>query len=137
MAFIRRVRTPSGATGVQIAEYVGDRRQRIVQYVGSARTPVELGIVMARARELLEEYEHPGQDAFDLGIDAVVDVDLVAHGRERELFELPVPVVAGAVRVPVTPGRVLATGSRGLFDAVAGVYDDLGFDLSLLIFFGA
>ena len=69
MAFIRRVRTPSGATGVQIAEYVGGGGQRIVAYVGSAHTPAELGVVMARARQLLAEYERPGQDSLDLGMD--------------------------------------------------------------------
>jgi len=32
---------------VQIAEYVGDRRQRVVASVGSAHTPTEPGIVMS------------------------------------------------------------------------------------------
>ena len=47
VAFIRRVRTASGATAVQIAEYAGGR-QRIVKHVGSAHTEAELG-VLARA----------------------------------------------------------------------------------------
>jgi hypothetical protein len=129
MAFIRRVRTPSGATGVQIAEYVGERQQRIVKYIGSARTPAELGIVVARAREVLEEYEHPGQDAFDLGLDVVVDVDLLADGSDRALFELPAPVAPGAVRATAAAGRVVATASGLLFDVLSKVYDDLGFDV--------
>lgn len=33
---------------MQIVEYVGDRRQRVVKYIGSAHTPAELGVVMAR-----------------------------------------------------------------------------------------
>ncbi len=36
MAWVRRVRTASGATAVQIAESVGGRR-RIVRHIGSAR----------------------------------------------------------------------------------------------------
>ena len=51
--FIRRVRTASGATAVQIAEYVGGR-QRIVKHIGSAHTQAELGVLMTRARALLE-----------------------------------------------------------------------------------
>ena len=64
MVFIRRVRTTSGATAVQIAEYV-EGRQRIVEHVGSAHTQVELGILMAKARELLEP---SGQVALDLDV---------------------------------------------------------------------
>ena len=41
MAWVRRVRTASGATAVQIAESVGGRR-RIVRHVGSARDEAEL-----------------------------------------------------------------------------------------------
>ena len=52
MAFIRRVSTASGATAVQIAQYVGGR-QRIVKQVGSAHTEAELGVLLAKARELL------------------------------------------------------------------------------------
>jgi len=128
VAFIRRVRTPSGATGVQIAEYVGDRRQRIVRYVGSARTPAELGVVMAQARHLLAEYERPGQDVLDLGLDLVPEVGLIGPGDEDGMLD--VPAVAPAFPVaPVLagPGRVVATASRLLFDVLAGVYDQLGF----------
>ena len=59
MAWIRRVRTASGATAVQIAEYDGGRR-KIVAHVGSARTEAELGILLERARELLAD---PAQGA--------------------------------------------------------------------------
>ncbi|WP_448643016.1 hypothetical protein [Geodermatophilus sp. URMC 63] len=48
MAFIRRVRTASGATAVQIAEYAAGR-QRIVTHVGSAHTDAELGLLLERA----------------------------------------------------------------------------------------
>ncbi len=54
MAWIRRVRTASGATAVQIAEYDGGRR-KIVAHVGSAHTEAELGILLGRAREMLAD----------------------------------------------------------------------------------
>ena len=128
MAFIRRVRTPSGATGVQIAEYVGDRRQRIVKYVGSARTAAELGVVMAQARQLLAEYERPGQDVLDLGLDLVPEVGLIVPGDEDGMLDVPAVAPAfPAAPVLAEPGRVVATASRLLFDVLAGVYDQLGF----------
>ena len=62
MAFIRRVSTASGATAVRIAQYVGGR-QRIVKHVGSAHTEAELGVLLAKARELLDD---PAQGVLDL-----------------------------------------------------------------------
>jgi hypothetical protein len=61
VAWIRRVRTASGATAVQIAEYGGGRR-KVVAHVGSARTEAELGILFERTREMLAD---PAQGAFD------------------------------------------------------------------------
>ncbi|MGH8777266.1 MAG: IS1634 family transposase [Jiangellaceae bacterium] len=122
MAFIRRVRTASGATAVQIAEYAGGR-QRIVKHLGSAHTEAELGMLLEQARSLLDD---PGQGLLELGVE-------------------PTPRVAGLVTAPVergaldagsststdrrdAPGRVVGTDSRLLFDALASVYARLGFD---------
>ena len=113
---------------MQIAEYVGDRRQRIVKYVGSARTPAELGVVMARARHLLAEYERPGQDSLDLGVELEPEVGLVGPADDDGLLDLPASTPVGPpAAVLVEPGRVLGTASRLLFDVLAGVYDQLGF----------
>ncbi|NLT54978.1 MAG: IS1634 family transposase [Actinomycetales bacterium] len=141
MAFIRRVRTTSGATAVQIAEYV-DGRQRIVKHVGSAHTEVELGILMVRARELLGP---DGQGALDLGVEASVPVTALLAGSgggltQPELFPATgagaasgqaVTVGAGAASgqaVTVGAARVVATDTRVLFEALVGVYSSLGFD---------
>ena len=62
---MRRVRTASGATAVQIAEYV-DGRRRIVAHVGSAHTEAELGVLIEQARGLLDD---AAQGELDLGID--------------------------------------------------------------------
>lgn len=122
MAFIRRVRTASGATAVQIAEYVGGRRQRIVAHVGSAHTEAELGILLQRARDLLADDR---QGVLDFGFEPeAVRTGLVASAGEQALFGDPSAVPAQLVG----SGRVLGTASRVLFDALAGVYDGLGFD---------
>ena len=64
MVWIRRVRTASGSTAVQIAESVGGRR-RIVRHVGSARDDAELGLLIEAAQRLLAD---DTQGELDLGI---------------------------------------------------------------------
>jgi hypothetical protein len=59
------VRTASGATAVQIAEYVQGRR-RIVAHVGSAHSEAELGMVIEQARGLLDDAI---QEVLDLGVE--------------------------------------------------------------------
>lgn len=122
MAFIRRVRTASGATAVQIAEYAHGR-QRIVKHVGSAHTEAELGVLLAQARDLLED---PAQGALDLGVEPAPPVaPLVPPPARASLFDAAAGAPADARD---GPGRVVATDSRVLFDALAGVYTALGFD---------
>ena len=50
---------------MQIAEY-SRGMQRIVEHVGSAHTEAELGLLLERARELLE---NPAQGVLELGIE--------------------------------------------------------------------
>ncbi|GIM86561.1 hypothetical protein Sar04_32970 [Salinispora arenicola] len=84
VAWIRRVRTASGATAVQIAEYVGGRR-RIVAHVGSAHTEAELGLLISWARELLAD---PGQGEFELGVEPVArKAMLVGPAGDAALFD--------------------------------------------------
>jgi len=58
MAFIRKVKTSSGATAVQIAYKVGGRVVKII-HIGSAHTEEELNILLAIARKRLQgdQYE--------------------------------------------------------------------------------
>lgn len=122
MAFIRKVRTASGATAVQIAEYSGGS-QRIVAHVGSAHTVVELGVLLELAGELLTD---PAQ--------LVLDVDAAPAPRVAGLLERQgEPTLFGAAGgAPEVSragaGRVVGTDSRVLFAALAAVYADLGFD---------
>ena len=123
MAWIRRVRTASGATAVQIAEYDGGRR-RIVAHVGSAHTGAELGILLDRAREMLAD---PAQGAFDLGIEpAAPRARLVTREAAPALFGAGSP---GGAPAAAGPARVVSTDSRVLFQALDGVFAGLGFDV--------
>ena len=123
MAFIRRVRTASGATAVQIAEYGSGRRQRIVAHVGSAHTEAELGVLMARARAMLQD---AAQGELDLGLASLERRHaLVPAGRDPALFDLASapPAVQAVAR-----GQVVGTASGLLYESLAGVYAALGFD---------
>ncbi len=81
MAWVRRVRTASGATAVQIAESVGGRR-RIVRHVGSARDEAELGLLMEQAQQLLHD---DAQGVLDLGITPAVRKTVMVPRRPRRL----------------------------------------------------
>ena len=125
MAWVRRVRTASGATAVQIAESVAGRR-RIVRHVGSARDEVELGLLIEEARRLLADDQ---QGMLDLGITpAAPKVTMVEPAAPAGLFD---PGAAGASsgRRLVGRPRVLKTSSGMLYDTLAGVYAGLGFDV--------
>jgi hypothetical protein len=107
---------------VQIAEYVGGR-QRIVRHVGSAHSEAELGVLLARARVLLEPC---GQSVLDLGVEPtpVVMALLAVPAAQPGLFDAAGE--AGLVRA--SAARVVSTDARVLFEALAGLYSSLGFD---------
>lgn len=119
---MRTVRTASGSTAVQIAESV-DSRRRIVRHVGSARDEAELGLLLAQARDLLAD------DA-----QGVLDLGMHVPQRVRPMASAPAPPTlfgpsAAPVSVATSRSQVLRTCSRTLFDALAGVFDQLGFDV--------
>ena len=124
MAWVRRVRTASGATAVQIAESVGGRR-RIVRHVGSARDEAELGLLMEQARRLLADDR---QGVLDLGLTPMAaKAVMVAPPAMPGLFADP--AAPAPARVMVARSRVLKTSSGVLYEALAGVYISLGFDV--------
>jgi len=120
VAWVRRVRAASGATAVQIAESVGGRR-RIVRHVGSARDEAELGLLVAQAQQLLVD---DAQHELDLGLTPVVPKAVLVPAPTQELLAGEVPA-----RRWVRRPHVLKTASGLLYDALAGVYADLGFDV--------
>ena len=120
MAWVRRVRTASGATAVQIAESV-DGRRRIVRHVGSARDEAELGLLIEEARRLLAD---DAQRELDLGLTPVAPKAVLVPAPTQEL--LPgAPAERRWVRRP----HVLKTNSGLLYDTLAGVYANLGFEV--------
>lgn len=125
MAFIRRVRTASGATAVQVAEYTSGRKQRIIAHLGSAHTETELGILLQQAREVLEDDQ---QEVLDLDLEpAPPKTALLPKRPDPTLFETAPAPATPATTGPTGPGKVTGTNSRLLFDALADVYDSLGF----------
>lgn len=99
--FIRKVRTASGATAVQIAEKRHGVR-RILEHLGSAHTEADLAVLMQVAREKI----NAGQQA----------LDLVLPGPEPAA-----PPASGAV--------VTGTASQVLWDVLTDAYAGLGFDV--------
>ena len=117
MAYVRKVRTASGAVAVQVARKEAGKVV-IIEHLGSARTDAELGVLLQRARELID------------GLQEVLDLEVAR--RVARLAEVPdwrppaqQPPVADAV---AGPGRTMATSSRLLYAAIGMVYDGLGFD---------
>jgi hypothetical protein len=114
--------TASGSTAVQIAESVTGRR-RIVRHVGSARDEAELGLLMEEARCLLKDDR---QGVLDLGI--------TPQARRAAMVPAPgQPALFGGGPAPgprpaMPRARTLKTASGLLYDVLAGVYADLGFD---------
>ncbi|SUF09196.1 transposase [Rhodococcus gordoniae] len=119
MAFVRKVRTKSGATAVQVARYVGGR-QESVKHIGSAHTDVEFGMLLERASAWLE----PDQQALDLGVTPQVPVEKPLVGGQSALLE----PATGPPQVDA-PGRTESTGSVLLRQVLAEVYDQLGFGI--------
>lgn len=68
MVYLRKVKTASGATAVQIARKE-DRRDVVIEHLGSAHTDAELAALMQVGRRKIEE----GQGVLDLGLDAGSD----------------------------------------------------------------
>jgi hypothetical protein len=97
-SFVRRVKTASGATAVQIVHKRG-RDVVGIDHIGSAHDDAALALLLHAARER----RHAGQQALELDLDTAPAPD--RSGR---------PVVE-------------ATGSLILWDALSSVYDALGF----------
>jgi hypothetical protein len=97
-SFVRRVKTASGATAVQIVHKRG-RDVVGIDHIGSAHDDAALALLLHTARER----RHAGQQALELDLDTA-----------------PAPDQSGR---PV----VEATGSLILWDALSSVYDALGF----------
>jgi len=95
---VRKVKTASGATAVQVVEKRAGVR-RILAHLGSAHDELELAVLMAAAREQIQA----GQLALDLGVAAADE--------------------PGQIDAVVT-----GTASQVLWDVLGTAYQRLGFD---------
>lgn len=120
MAYVRKVRTASGAVAVQVVRKHRGQRT-ILAHVGSAHTDAQLGILLERAQRILAE----NQGILDIEVAARTQrVEAVADWRRGELM----PIGDRSLGKPAPPGRPAATHSRLLYDVLGAVYDWLGFD---------
>ncbi|OBY29330.1 IS1634 family transposase [Mycolicibacter kumamotonensis] len=121
MAYVRKVRTASGAVAVQVVRKHRGQRT-ILAHVGSAHTDAQLGILLERARQIAAA----DQGVLDIEVPARTQrVGDVADWRTGTLA-LPAGVPKGQ---PAPPGRTTSTCSRLLYDTLGAVYDWLGFDV--------
>ena len=81
MVFVRRVRTTSGATAVQIAERQGGR-DKVLEHLGSAHTDADLNALLEVARRKI----HPGQDELDLSDGTVPSGQSVITGKSSAML---------------------------------------------------
>jgi hypothetical protein len=119
VAYVRKVRTASGAVAVQVVAKQRGRRE-IVAHVGSAHTDAELGMLLEKARAIA--LGDQGQLEFEVPA-RIESVQEVANGSTATLFGLPTKTKG----LPVGPGRTAATSSRLLYEAIGKTYDGLGF----------
>jgi hypothetical protein len=116
VAYVRKVRTASGAVAVQVVRKWRSRRE-IVAHVGSAHTDAELGILLEKARGIADG----AQQVLELEApQTVAHLDGVADWR-------PAQEASPSARV-APPGRTTGTSSRLLYGVLGAVYDWLGFD---------
>ena len=119
MAYVRKVRTASGAVAVQVVRKHRGQRT-ILAHVGSAHTDAQLGILLERARRIAAE----DQGVLDIEVAARTQrVDGIADWRAGEL----IPATSRRNGAPAPPGRTTSTHSRLLYDVLGAVYDWLGF----------
>ncbi|MBB3022103.1 hypothetical protein FHX50_000351 [Helcobacillus massiliensis] len=82
MVFLRKTKTASGATAVQIAERK-NRRDVVLEHLGSAHTEPELAALMSAGRDKI----NAAQEALDLGLPRDPQSAVVYSKRSRQLVE--------------------------------------------------
>jgi len=84
VVFLRKVRTASGATAVQIAERVGGR-DKVIEHLGSAHTDAELAVLLETGRRKM----HEGQGELDLVVGERDPREAIVRGQvSRVLIEV-------------------------------------------------
>ena len=123
MAFVRKVRTGSGATAVQVVRKRHGKLE-IIKHVGSGHSPVEVALLVQRGREILQGE----QEALDLGVGPEADT-APARPAERQpalVPAAPAPASSSAAGGP-SGVRVVGTTSDVLWSTLRAAYARLGF----------
>lgn len=81
MVFLRKVRTASGATAVQIAQRVGGR-DKVIEHLGSAHDDAQLAVLMEAGRRKL----HAGQGELELGLAAPRSTGAVVQSQTSRVL---------------------------------------------------
>ena len=128
MAFVRKVRTASGAVAVQVVEKRHGRME-VLHHLGSAHTDADLAVLIERAHAIADE----DQPQLDLGLDIPIraaKMDEVADYRAGHLPRTNAKSAAATTPAPAGSGasRTLRTSAGLLYRVIAGAYSRLGFD---------
>lgn len=124
MAFVRKVRTGSGATAVQVVQKRHGKLE-IIKHVGSGHTPIEVALLVQRGREILQGE----QEAVDLGVGPEPDTVLAPSAEQQRSL---LPDSAPPAPRPVTGGQgvhVVGTISDVLWSTLRAAYARLGFEI--------
>ena len=105
MAYVRKVRTTSGAVAVQVARK-DSGRVVILAHLGSAHTDAELGILLERARGIVTEGQHA--------------LDIEVATRAQSMADVP------DYREPVLPSWLNLVHTLGPVDRGEGLVEVLG-----------
>jgi len=123
VAFVRKVRTGSGATAVQVVRKRHGKLE-IIKHVGSGHSPVEVALLVQRGREILQGE----QGALDLGVGPETDTGL-ARPMERQPALIPAAPSPASPSAAGSPSgvRVVGTTSDVLWSTLRAAYAQLGF----------
>ena len=122
MAFVRKVRTGSGATAVQVVRKRHGKLE-IIQHLGSGHSPVEVALLVQRGREILQGE----QEVLDLGVDSGADTALARPAEQQPALIPTASPPAGSSLVGGHGGvRVVGTTSDVLWSTLRAAYSRLG-----------
>ncbi|WP_047692216.1 IS1634 family transposase [Kocuria sp. ZOR0020] len=124
MAFVRKVRTGSGATAVQVVQKRHGKLE-IIKHVGSGHSPVEVALLVQRGREILQGE----QEALDLDIGPEADTALARPTQRQPALVPDAPPPADTSAGGTSGVRVVGTTSDVLWSTLRVAYSRLGFGI--------
>ena len=122
---MRKVRTGSGATAVQVVQKRHGKLE-IIKHLGSGHSPVEVALLIQRGREILQGE----QEALDLGVDSGADTALARPAEQQPtLIPTAAPPAESSFAGSRSGVRVVGTTSDVLWSTLRAAYSHLGFGI--------